>query len=82
VESERKEVRKMEGILFEIETIVSPIAVLSGLALLAVAACGILLGHMADEEAKGKKVFWAESPFTTSARPGRLARGSTCRRRK
>lgn len=54
----------MEGILFELETIVSPIAVLSGLALLAVAACGILLGHMADEEAKGKKVFWAESPFT------------------
>ncbi len=54
----------MEGILFEIESIVSPIAVLSGLVLLAVAACGILLGHMADEEAKGKKVFWAESPFT------------------
>jgi hypothetical protein len=64
VGSERKEVSKMEGILFEIETIVSPIAVLCGLALVAVAACGILLGNMADEESKGKPVFWAESPFT------------------
>jgi hypothetical protein len=64
VGSERKEVSKMEGILFEIETIVSPIAVLCGLALVAVAAYGILLGNMADEESKGKKVFWAESPFT------------------
>jgi hypothetical protein len=54
----------MEGILFEIETIVSPIAVLSGLALLVVAACGILLGRMADEESKGNEVFRAESPFT------------------
>jgi len=32
--------------------------------LLAIGACGIVLGHMADEEASGKKVFWAESPFT------------------
>jgi hypothetical protein len=54
----------MEGILLDIETFASPIAVLSGLVLVAVAAYGILLGHMADEEAKGKKVFWAESPFT------------------
>jgi hypothetical protein len=54
----------MEGLLLEIETIVSPISVLCGLALVAVAACGILLGNMADEESKGKPVFWAESPFT------------------
>jgi hypothetical protein len=54
----------MEGILLDIGTFASPIAVLSGLVLLAVAVYGILLGHMADEEAKGKKVFWAESPFT------------------
>lgn len=57
----------MEGILLEIESFASPITVLSGLVLLAVAAYGILLGHMADEEAKGKKVFWAESPFTDVA---------------
>lgn len=53
----------MEGILFEIETIVSPIAVLSGLALLAVAACGILLGYMSEEESKGNRLFWAEWPI-------------------
>jgi len=52
----------MEGILYDIELFSSPIAVLAGLALLAVAACVILLGRMADEEAKGKRVFWAESP--------------------
>jgi len=32
--------------------------------LLAIGACGILLGYMADEEASGKEIFWAESPFT------------------
>lgn len=54
----------MEGILFDIEMFSSPIAVLAGLALLVIAACCILLGHTADEEAKGNRVFWAESPFT------------------
>ncbi len=54
----------MEGILLDIGTFASPIAVLSGLVLIAVAAYGVLLGHMADKEAKGNKVFWAESPFT------------------
>ena len=32
--------------------------------LLAIGACGILLGYMSDEEASGKVIFWAESPFT------------------
>lgn len=54
----------MEGILFGIETFSSPIALLSGLALLAIAGCAILLGRMADKEAQGHPVFWAESPFT------------------
>ena len=54
----------MEGILLDIETFASPITVLLGLVLLAIGACGILLGHMADEEASGKAIFWAESPFT------------------
>lgn len=54
----------MEGILFDIEMFASPVTVLSGLALLAIGACCILLGYMADEEASGKKIFWAESPFT------------------
>ncbi|MDP2658738.1 MAG: hypothetical protein Q8O78_10035 [Candidatus Deferrimicrobium sp.] len=54
----------MEGILFDIEMFTSPVTVLLGLVLLAIGACGILLGHMADEEASGKRIFWAESPFT------------------
>jgi hypothetical protein len=54
----------MEGILFGIEALASPINVLLGLVLLAIGTCGILLGYMADEEASGKKIFWAESPFT------------------
>ena len=54
----------MEGILFDIEMFASPFTVLAGLALLAIGACGILLGYMADEEAGGKRIFWAESPFT------------------
>jgi hypothetical protein len=54
----------MEGILFDIEMFSTPVTVLLGVVLLAIGACGILLGHMADEEASGKKIFWAESPFT------------------
>lgn len=59
----------MEGILFEIEMFSSPVALLSGLALLAIAGCAILIGRMADEEAKGNPVFWAESPFTDLGEP-------------
>ena len=59
-----KEVSTMEGILFDIEMFTTPVTVLLGLVLLAIGACGILLGHMADEEASGKGIFWAESPFT------------------
>jgi hypothetical protein len=54
----------MEGILFDIELFASPVTVLLGLVLLAIGACGILLGYLADEEAGGKEIFWAESPFT------------------
>ncbi|MGZ9190579.1 MAG: hypothetical protein ACXW39_11040 [Nitrospira sp.] len=54
----------MEGILLDIETFTSPVTVLLGLVLLAIGVGGILLGNMADEEASGKRIFWAESPFT------------------
>jgi len=54
----------MEGILFDIEMFASPVTVLLGLVLLAIGVCGILLGYMADKEASGKRIFWAESPFT------------------
>ena len=59
-----KEVSTMEGILFDIEAFASPITVLLGLVLLAIGVCGIFLGYLADEEASGKEIFWAESPFT------------------
>jgi len=54
----------MEGILFDIEMYLTPVTALLGLVLLAIGVCGLLLGHMADEEASGKEIFWAESPFT------------------
>jgi hypothetical protein len=54
----------MEGILLDIEAFASPVTALLGLVLLAIGACAILLGYMADEEANGKEIFWAESPFT------------------
>lgn len=54
----------MEGILFDIEMFANPVTVLLGVVLLAIGACGILLGYLADEEASGKEIFWAESPFT------------------
>ena len=54
----------MEGILLDVETFASPITLLLGVVLLAIGVCGILLGYMADEEASGKRIFWAESPFT------------------
>ena len=54
----------MEGILFDIEMFATPVTVLLGVVLLAIGACGILLGYLADEEASGNKIFWAESPFT------------------
>ena len=54
----------MEGILFDIGAFISPVNVLLGLVLFAIGVGGILLGYMADEEASGKRIFWAESPFT------------------
>jgi len=54
----------MEGIALTTEFIGSVFAYLGGVALLAFVVSGILLGYMADEEASGKEIFWAESPFT------------------
>ena len=55
----------MEGVLLDIGMFASPFTVVFGLVLLlAIDACGILLSHMADEEESGKRIFWAESPFT------------------
>ena len=54
----------MEGILLGVEAFASPITILLGVVLLAIGVGVILLGYMADEEASGKRIFWAESPFT------------------
>ena len=54
----------MEGIARTTEIIGSVIAYLGGVALPAFVVSGILLGYMADEEASGKEIFQAESPFT------------------
>jgi hypothetical protein len=61
----------MEGILLDVEAFASPVNVLLGLVLLAIGVGGILLGYMSDEEKSGKRIFWAESPFTdvSEARP-------------
>jgi len=54
----------MEGIALATEFIGSVFAYLGGIALLAFVVSVILFGYMADEEAGGKRIFWAESPFT------------------
>lgn len=54
----------MEGIALTTEFIGSVFAYLGGVALLAIVVSVILLGYMADEEASGKEIFRAESPFT------------------
>ena len=53
----------MEGIALATEFIGSIIAYLGGVALLAFVVSGILLGHMAEEESKGNRLFWAEWPL-------------------
>ena len=54
----------MEGILLDIEALASPVTVMYGLVLLGIGVACILIGYMADEERSGKRIFWAESPFT------------------
>jgi len=54
----------MEGIALGTEFIGSIFAYLGGVALLAFVVSVALFGYMAEEEANGKRIFWAESPFT------------------
>ncbi len=53
----------MEGILFDVTAFESVVAFLGGIALLATVAAAILLGYVAEKEARGEKVFWAEWPI-------------------
>ncbi|HEX9136941.1 MAG TPA: hypothetical protein VF905_08355 [Nitrospirota bacterium] len=52
----------MEGIALATEFIGS-VAYLSGVALLAFVASGVLFGYMAEEEKSGKRLYWAEWPI-------------------
>ncbi len=56
----------MEAILFDMTVFESVVAFLGGVALLATAAAMILLGSVAEKEARGERVFWAEWPVPES----------------
>ncbi len=53
----------MEGIIFDTAVFESVVAFLGGIALLAIVAAAILLGSVAEKEARGERVFWAEWPI-------------------
>ncbi len=56
----------MEAILFDMTVYESVVAFLGGVALLATVAAAILLGSVAEREARGERVFWAEWPVPGS----------------
>ncbi len=56
----------MEAILFDMTVYESVVAFLGGVALLATVAAAILLGYVAEKEARGERVFWAEWPIPGS----------------
>lgn len=55
----------MEGILFPAEAFESTVGFAGGLVLLAIALGAILLGYVADEEAKGRRIDWLDEPLAT-----------------
>jgi len=56
----------MEGFFYDTMVFESVVAFLGGIALLATVAAAILLGYVAEKEARGEKVFWAEWPIPES----------------
>lgn len=64
----------MEAIGYSAELINVTIAVGGFLMLLAVALASILLGYVADEEAKGRRIEWLEEPLATAGPPARVAK--------
>jgi len=53
----------MEGFIYDTMAFESVVAFLGGIALLAAVAAAILLGYVAEKEARGERVFWAEWPI-------------------
>lgn len=72
----------MEGIVLDAALFDSPVALLCGVAILAIAVAAILLGSVADAEAAGRRVFWAEWPLpeaeheAPSPEAGRISRAA------
>lgn len=62
----------MEAMVYSTEIINATIAVAGLCALLAVAMASILLGYVADEEAKGRRIGWLEEPLATAGSPVRV----------
>lgn len=58
----------MEGILIEMGSF-APIGFFAGLFLLAFASASILLGYTAEEESRGKRLYWAEWPLPETGEP-------------
>jgi len=59
----------MEGIILELETLVSPWSLIAGTCLLAIVAGAVLFGYMAEEEKAGRRLHWAEWPIPESEVP-------------
>ncbi len=53
----------MEGFIYDTMAFESVVAFLGGVALLATVTAAILLGSVAEKEARGERVFWAEWPI-------------------
>ena len=59
----------MEGILLAAPIFESTVALIGAGFGLAVVLQMILLGYVADEEAKGRRLFWAEWPLPEAKKP-------------
>jgi len=69
LETERKEVRTMEGIILELEALATPLAAVVGSSLLAVVFGVVMFGYTSEEEKAGRRLYWAEWPIPGSEEP-------------
>lgn len=62
----------MEAMIYSAEPVSLTLAVAGLLCLLAAAMAGILLGYVADEDAKRRRVEWLEEPLAMPGLPVRV----------
>ena len=62
----------MEGIVLGTPVFESAVTFAGGLILLAVVLGAVLLGYIADEEAKGRRIDWFEEPLAMAGEPEQL----------